>query len=283
MEVGERIEVDGGKLGGRGVVEKIGEKDDEAANKWRIGVGAEATPVVDKGGVEPDGGGAAADAVGVGAQDRREGRGAAGAVDEGGEAFLGVVDEEKDVDQALLHAREIQVNLKSLKMRAKIRRKWAVNRAKATQAMTDNALIPLPGFTLPVDFPWRIRFIAAVDEHLRRLRATGHFVPGRFFGYYFRGTVPMSVSGNWTVTLDNEPPVSQLPEVIDYITQGKYSIASGAPDRLPDFMLIHDRRDGACWLWEFGHGLRFVEAVEPVVEAEDASIDGSEKPNLLGP
>jgi hypothetical protein len=27
--------------------------------------------------------------------------------------------------------------------------------------------------------------------------------------------------------------------------------------------LIHDRRDGACWLWSFVDGLRFVEAVEP--------------------
>ena len=150
--------------------------------------------------------------------------------------------------------------------------------------MIDNVLIPLPGFTLPTDFPWRIRFIAAVDEHLRRLRATGHFMPARFFGYYFRGNVPMSVSGNWTVTLDLEPPVSQLPEVIEYVTQGQHSIASATRDRMPDYMLIHDRRDGACWLWGFEHGLRFVEATEAVVEVESDQFNESPRnPKLLGP
>lgn len=150
--------------------------------------------------------------------------------------------------------------------------------------MIDNVLIPLPGFTLPLDFPWRIRFVAAVDEHLRRLRATGHFVPGRFFGFYFRGDIPMSVSGNWTVTLDFEPPVSQLPEVIEYVTKGRYSIASPHRDRMPDFMLIHDRRDGACWLWEFAQGLRFVEATDPVAGGETAPADDSgQRPRLLGP
>lgn len=146
--------------------------------------------------------------------------------------------------------------------------------------MTDNNLIPLHGFTLPTDFPWRVRFIAAVDEHLRRLRATGHFLPARFFGYYFRGNVPMAVSGNWTVTLESHPPVSQLPEVIDYVTQGQFSIASPSRDRLPDHMLVHDRRDGTCWLLTFEHGLRFVEATEPVVESEESSTKNSK---LLGP
>jgi hypothetical protein len=149
--------------------------------------------------------------------------------------------------------------------------------------MTDHAPISLPNFTLPIDFPWRIRFIAAVDEHLQRLRATGHFVPSRFFGYYFRGNIPMAVSGNWTVTLDLQPPVSQLPEVLEYVTQGKYSIASGARDRTPDYMLIHDRRDGSCWLWGFEQGLRFAECTEPVLEIADLGLDGVKNPKLLGP
>ncbi|HWL15206.1 MAG TPA: hypothetical protein VNR00_06355 [Opitutus sp.] len=149
--------------------------------------------------------------------------------------------------------------------------------------MSDNVLIPLPGFSLPTDFPWRVGFIAAVDEHLRRLRATGHFVPSRFFAYYFRGNVPMSVSGNWTVTLDLQPPISQLPEVVDYVTQGQFSIASAARDRLPDYMLIHDRRDGACWLWRFEHGLRFAEATDPVMDEVDTGIDGAQNPKLLEP
>ena len=86
------------------------------------------------------------------------------------------------------------------------------------------------------------------------------------------------------MTLDHEPPVSQLPEVIDYVTQGQFSIASGSRDRVPDYMLIHDRRDGACWLWCFEHGLRFVEATEPVMEATGAQLDESPRnPKLLGP
>ena len=146
--------------------------------------------------------------------------------------------------------------------------------------MTETAPITLQGFTLPTDFPWRVRFIAAVDEHLRRLRATGHFVPARFFGYYFRGNVPMGVSGNWSVTLESHPPVSQLPEVIDYVTQGQFAIASASRDRLPDYMLVHDRRDGACWLMAFDAGMRFVEATEPVV-TENADLEGLSDSQLL--
>lgn len=149
--------------------------------------------------------------------------------------------------------------------------------------MSDDAIISLPGFSLPTDFPWRIRFIAAVDEHLQRLRATGHYVPARFYGYYFRGNVPMAVSGNWTVTLDLQPPVSQLPEVLEYVTQGRYSIVSSGRDRVPDYMLIHDRRDGICWLWEFERGLRFVEATDPVLEVEDSGFDGAQNSKLMGP
>ena len=62
--------------------------------------------------------------------------------------------------------------------------------------MLENLLVPLPGFTLPPDFPWRIKFIAAVDEQLRRLRATGHYVPARFFGYYFQGMSPVGISAS---------------------------------------------------------------------------------------
>lgn len=144
--------------------------------------------------------------------------------------------------------------------------------------MADNVLIPLPTFNLPADFPWRVRFISAVDEHLRRLRATGHFRPSRFFGYYFRGDVPMGVSGNWTVTLDAEPPLVQLKTALNRVTKGQFSISSESNDTDPDFLLIHDRRDGACCLWRFEYGLRFVEATDPVTSADQA-------PNrkLLGP
>ncbi|MEO7414469.1 MAG: hypothetical protein ABIZ81_14045 [Opitutaceae bacterium] len=147
--------------------------------------------------------------------------------------------------------------------------------------MSDNVLIPLPTFNLPVDFPWRVRFISAVDEHLRRLRATGHFRPSRFFGYYFRGESPMGVSGNWTVTLDVEPPLVQMKAALDRITKGKFSIASSA-DVDPDFLLVHDRRDGACWLWRFEYGLRFVEAID-AVSNNDRGTDQAENRKLLGP
>jgi len=148
--------------------------------------------------------------------------------------------------------------------------------------LPDNVLIPLPGFALPADFPWRVRFIAAVDEHLRRLRATGHFLPPRFFGYYFRGEAPIGVSGNWTVTLGAEPSFSQLLTKLERVTKGQFSIASATRAADPDFMLVHDRRDGACWLWRFDYGLRFVESVDPVT-GDDRGTNDAENTRLLGP
>lgn len=149
--------------------------------------------------------------------------------------------------------------------------------------MTDNLLIPLSGFRLPTDFPRRIGFVAAVDEHLQRLRATGHFVPSRFFGYYFRGAQPMAVSGSWTVTLDMMSPIAELAEVVDNLTGGKFDITSVSRNRLPDYILVHDRHDGTCYLWAFEHGLKFVEATEPVSEGQDNGFDDAQNPKLLGP
>ena len=148
--------------------------------------------------------------------------------------------------------------------------------------MSDNVLIPLSGFSLPGDFPWRVGFIALVDEQLRRLRATGHFMPPRFFGYYFRGDQPVAVGGSWTVTLDAIPPITLLTEVLDKFTNGQYAIVSASREALPEFMLVHDTHDGVCWLWSFADGLKFVEAVEPV-RAGEIGWDSAEKPRLLGP
>jgi hypothetical protein len=64
------------------------------------------------------------------------------------------------------------------------------------------------------------------------------------------------------------------------LTHGQYSISSTGRDRTPDYLLVHDRRDGACWLWSFDDGLRFVEAVEPMI---GGGWDGAEAPRLLGP
>lgn len=143
--------------------------------------------------------------------------------------------------------------------------------------MSENVLIPLPGFNLPLDFPWRVGFVTLVDEQLRRLRATGHFLPPRFFGYYFQGQTPIGVGGSWTVSLDPTRPASLLPELLDRLTQGRYSITCRGSSCKPDFLLVHDRRDGACWLWTYDDGLKFVEAVEPTQGAD------AETPRLLGP
>jgi hypothetical protein len=148
--------------------------------------------------------------------------------------------------------------------------------------MTDNVLIPLPGFALPGDFPWQVGFVAMVNDQLKRLRATGHFMPPRFFGYYFQRHVPVAVGGSWTVSLDPTQPVTLIPGVLDKMTHGQFSITSARRDRVPDYMLVHDRRDGACWLWSFADGLRFVEAAEPVLN-DEGGWDDAEKPKLLGP
>jgi hypothetical protein len=133
--------------------------------------------------------------------------------------------------------------------------------------MSENILVPLPSFRLPQDYPWSVRFVAAVEGELRRLRASGHFSPPRFFGYYFRGGRPVGVSGPWTVALESNPYAMRLLEAIDEITQGEYSIATPDGGADPDFLLVHDRLDGGCWLWRFRCGLRFVEATEPVEAA----------------
>ncbi len=152
--------------------------------------------------------------------------------------------------------------------------------------MLENLLVPLPGFTLPPDFPWRVRFIAAVDEQLRRLRATGHYVPARFFGYYFQGRAPVGVSGSWTVALEPAAPWHELNAALEQVTCGQFNIASDSRDSEPDFMLVHDRRDGTCWLWRFGFGLRFVEATEATMGEDGdggAMGGGAWDRKLLGP
>lgn len=150
------------------------------------------------------------------------------------------------------------------------------------ETMNDNVLIPLSGFVLPGDFPWRVGFITLVDRQLRRLRATGPFLPPRFFGYYFRGDRPVAAGGSWTLPLDPVPPMTLLPEAVERFTEGDYSIVSHSRDLMPDYLLVHDTRDGACWLWTSAQGVKFIEAVEPVT-ASECGWDDAEKPRLLGP
>jgi hypothetical protein len=147
--------------------------------------------------------------------------------------------------------------------------------------MSENVLIPLPNLSLPGDFPWQVGFVAMVDEQLRRLRASGHFLPPRFFGYFFRAGLPVGVGGSWTVSLDARPPIQELAKAVQQITRGHFSITSRTEAATPEFILIHDRRDGACWLWTFAEGMKFIEANDPVFEPE--GLDSAEKPKLLGP
>jgi hypothetical protein len=52
-------------------------------------------------------------------------------------------------------------------------------------------------------------------------------------------------------------------------------------------MLVNDSHDGSCWLWDYEHGRRFLEAGDPVAWREDneypAGEDPSQGPRLLGP
>ncbi len=121
---------------------------------------------------------------------------------------------------------------------------------------------------MPPDLPWRVRFIEQVEEHLRTMQAQGHFLPPRFFGYYFREGEPVAVSGNWTVALAADPLLSPVPGELDRLTCGQFPItARGGED--PEYLLVHDRRDGACWLWGFDYGFRFVTATSPLLAYED--------------
>jgi hypothetical protein len=36
-------------------------------------------------------------------------------------------------------------------------------------------------------------------------------------------------------------------------------------------VLVHDRHDGSCWLWDYHHGVRFLEADEPVATQKAAA------------
>ncbi len=134
--------------------------------------------------------------------------------------------------------------------------------------MTTNVLVPLPGFVLPPDLPWRVRFIDQVEDHLRNLQARGSFRLPRFFGYYFREGEPVAVSGDWTVALDGDTVLASVPGELDRLTCGQFAITANAGED-PEYLLVHDRRDGACWLWGFVYGFRFVSATDPILDEDD--------------
>ena len=155
--------------------------------------------------------------------------------------------------------------------------------------MDNKTLINLPEIRLPRDMAWRIKFIEAVEQHARRLGIAGHFNAPRFFGYYFTGPHTVVVAGHWTVMLDDVPLMQRLLHTIDTVTDHRFSIASEGEGIEPEFMLVHDRHDGACWLWDYSHGRRFLEASEPVATwgrndsfFDDNGEGGESGPKLLG-
>lgn len=153
--------------------------------------------------------------------------------------------------------------------------------------MMDNILIDLPEIRLPRDLAWRVKFIEAVEDHVRLLGVAGHFHPPRFFGYYFCGRHPVVLAKHWKVTLDATPLLWRLRQILERMTDNQFSISAPSEETEPDFMLVHDRLDGACWLWGFAQGRRFVEAHEPMTEAADvddaSGAGGAANQRLLGP
>lgn len=148
-------------------------------------------------------------------------------------------------------------------------------------SMTDPKIIDLPEIRLPRDLAWRVKFIQAVEEHMRHLGVDGHFQPPRFFGYYFCGNHPVVLARHWKVTLDASPLLCRMRHILAGITDDKFSIVAKTEQSLPEYLLVHDRHDGACWLWNFAEGQRFVEAHEPVAaqgHAHDAAVEGEEDP-----
>jgi len=150
--------------------------------------------------------------------------------------------------------------------------------------MPDQLLIDLPEIRLPCDLAWRVKFIAAVEAHVKKLGVAGHFQPPRFFGYYLVGRHPVVLARNWKVTLETAPLLQKLRGVPERLTENQFSIATESDAAASDYLLVHDRHDGACWLWGFEQGRRFVEACEPVAikswTVEDSAANGPDKKSI---
>jgi hypothetical protein len=152
-------------------------------------------------------------------------------------------------------------------------------------SMTDQILIDLPEIKLPRDLAWRVKFIEAVEDHVRLLGVTGRFEPPRFFGYYFSGRHPVVLARHWKVTLDSAPLLGRLRQILERMTDHQFNIVAESDETVPDYLLVHDRHDGSCWLWGFEQGRRFVEAHQPGTGL-GLGLGGAEEneggPKLLG-
>lgn len=131
--------------------------------------------------------------------------------------------------------------------------------------MMDNLIIDIPELRLPRDMAWRVKFIDAVERHALRLGITGRFKVPRFFGYYFTGNHAVVVAGLWTVLVDDATLLQRLRKTVEKLTGHRFSITSSIEGGEPEFMLVNDSNDGSCWLWDYHHGRRFLEASDPVV------------------
>ena len=148
--------------------------------------------------------------------------------------------------------------------------------------MMDNLIIDIPELRLPRDMAWRVKFIEAVEQHASRLGITGRFKVPRFFGYYFSGPHAVVVAGLWTVLVDDAALLRRLRVTVEQITDHRFNIASREEGGEPEFMLVNDSHDGSCWLWDYMHGRRFLEASEPV-EVRDLRSDVFDEDNDRGP
>ena len=130
--------------------------------------------------------------------------------------------------------------------------------------MSENTLIAMEGFVLPIDLPWRSGLVMWVNEQLRCMRVAGEFIPPRFIGYYFQDGAPVGVAGAWTVLLDQNEPMLRMHRMLKQMTLDVYSIECTG-DNTPDYILVHDRKSpGACWLWCYSWGIKFIVANNPV-------------------
>jgi hypothetical protein len=120
---------------------------------------------------------------------------------------------------------------------------------------------------LPPDFADRVGFVAAIEEHREQQPEMPYEQP-RFFGYYFENGAPVGVSGAWTVALEQTEGWTELAEAIERLTEGRFSVNAERGGTAPDYLLVHDRWSGACWLWSFGYGRQFVTATEAILGAD---------------
>jgi len=131
-------------------------------------------------------------------------------------------------------------------------------------ADTENILVPLPGFTLPRDLPWRTRFVDIVEAHSEGETGRAPYEPPRFFGYYLCGDDFVAVAGPWAIGVVETTALERLPDMIDVLTGSRFPMTCD-PEDDPEFMLVYDRYDGACWLWRYPFAQRFLEAEEALL------------------